>query len=248
MQIPTHLAIIMDGNGRWAEQRRLPRIFGHRKGVETVQTVVNECLELGVRYLTLYAFSSENWGRPREEVESLMGLLGSFLKRELSQFEKRGIRLMAIGELDRLPKPVSKILKDIIKNTAENDKMVLTLALSYGSRNELTRAMQTLGREIADGKLQADDLTEMDIEAVLDTHATPDPDLLIRTSGEMRISNFLLWQMAYAELYFTETLWPDFSRDTLLQALEEYSHRQRRFGLTAVQLQKDESSGGEGHH
>jgi undecaprenyl diphosphate synthase len=248
MQIPTHLAIIMDGNGRWAEQRRLPRIFGHRKGVETVQTVVDECLELGVRYLTLYAFSSENWGRPREEVESLMGLLGSFLKRELSQFEKRGIRLMAIGELDRLPKPVSKILKDIIKNTAENDKMVLTLALSYGSRNELTRAMQTLGREIADGKLQAADLTEMDIEAALDTHSTPDPDLLIRTSGEMRISNFLLWQMAYAELYFTETLWPDFSRDTLLQALEEYSHRQRRFGLTAVQLQKDESSGGEGHH
>ena len=248
MQIPTHLAIIMDGNGRWAEQRRLPRIFGHRKGVETVQTVVDECLELGISYLTLYAFSSENWGRPREEVESLMGLLGSFLKRELSQLKKRGIRLEAIGELDRLPKPVSKILKDIIKKTADNDRMVLTLALSYGSRNELTRAMQTLGREIAKGKLQADDLTEMDIEAALDTHAIPDPDLLIRTSGEMRISNFLLWQMAYAELFFTETLWPDFSRDTLLHALEEYSRRQRRFGLTAVQLQEDDHSNGEGHH
>ena len=247
MQIPTHLAIIMDGNGRWAEQRRLPRIFGHRKGVETVQTVVDECLELGVRYLTLYAFSSENWGRPREEVESLMGLLGSFLKRELSQLEKRGIRLMAIGELDRLPEPVSKILKDIIKKTADNDRMVLTLALSYGSRNELTRAMQKLGREIANGKLQADDLTEMDIEAALDTHAFPDPDLLIRTSGEMRISNFLLWQMAYAELYFTETLWPDFSRDTLLQALEEYNRRQRRFGLTSVQLQKHEHSDPQKH-
>ena len=247
MQIPTHLAIIMDGNGRWAEQRRLPRIFGHRKGVETVQTVVDECLELGVRYLTLYAFSSENWGRPREEVESLMGLLGSFLKRELSQLEKRGIRLMAIGELDRLPEPVSKILKGIIKKTADNDRMVLTLALSYGSRNELTRAMQKLGREIANGKLQADDLTEMDIEAALDTHAFPDPDLLIRTSGEMRISNFLLWQMAYAELYFTETLWPDFSRDTLLQALEEYNRRQRRFGLTSVQLQKHEHSDPQKH-
>lgn len=256
MQIPTHLAIIMDGNGRWAEQRRLPRIFGHRKGVETVQTVVDECLELGIRYLTLYAFSSENWGRPREEVESLMGLLGSFLKRELSQLKKRGIRLMAIGELDRLPKTVRKILKDIIEKTADNDRMVLTLALSYGSRNELTRAMQTLGRDIANGKLQADDLTEMDIEAALDTHAIPDPDLLIRTSGEMRISNFLLWQMAYAELFFTETLWPDFSRDTLLHALEEYSRRQRRFGLTAVQLQKhehsdpqkDDHSEGEGNH
>ncbi len=247
MQIPTHLAIIMDGNGRWAEQRHLPRIFGHRKGVETVQTVVDECLELGVRYLTLYAFSSENWGRPREEVESLMGLLGSFLKRELSQLKKRGIRLMAIGELDRLPEPVSKILKDIIKKTADNDQMVLTLALSYGSRNELTRAMQKLGREIANGKLQADDLTEMDIEAALDTHAFPDPDFLIRTSGEMRISNFLLWQMAYAELYFTETLWPDFSRDTLLQALEEYNRRQRRFGLTAVQLQKHEHNDPQKH-
>ncbi len=240
MQIPTHLAIIMDGNGRWAEQRHLPRIFGHRKGVETVQTVVDECLGLGIRYLTLYAFSSENWGRPRDEVESLMGLLGSFLKRELSQLKERGIRLIAIGELDRLPEPVSKILKDIINTTVDNDRMVLTLALSYGSRNELTRAMQTLGSKIAEGKLQADDLTELDIEAVLDTHATPDPDLLIRTSGEMRISNFLLWQMAYAELFFTETLWPDFSRDTLLQALQEYSSRQRRFGLTAVQLQKHE--------
>ncbi len=248
MQIPTHLAIIMDGNGRWAEQRRLPRIFGHRKGVETVQTVVDECLELGIRYLTLYAFSSENWGRPQEEVESLMGLLGSFLKRELSQLKERGIRLMAIGELDRLPKPIRKVLKDIINKTADNDRMVLTLALSYGSRNELTRAMQKLGKEIAKGKLTADDLTETDIEAALDTHAIPDPDLLIRTSGEMRISNFLLWQMAYAELYFTETLWPDFSRDTLSQALEEYSLRQRRFGLTNVQPQNDDYSDGEGHH
>ena len=248
MQIPTHLAIIMDGYGRWAEQRRLPRIFGHRKGVETVQTIVDECLELGIRYLTLYAFSSENWGRPQEEVESLMGLLGSFLKRELNQLQKRGIRLMAIGELDRLPASIRKILEDIIKKTADNDRMVLNLALSYGSRNELTRAVQRLGREIAKGKLQADDLTEMDIEAVLDTHAIPDPDLLIRTSGEMRISNFLLWQLAYTELYFTETPWPDFSRDTLLQAIEVYSRRQRRFGLTGAQLRGDGVNDGEGRH
>lgn len=248
MQIPTHLAIIMDGNGRWAEQRRLPRILGHRKGVESVQTVVDACMELGVRYLTLYAFSSENWGRPQEEVEALMGLLGSFLKKELSQLQKRGIRLMAVGELDRLPKATSKILKDIIKKTAGNDRMVLNLALSYGSRNELTRAMQSLGREIACGKLQAEDLTEANISAALDTNAIPDPDLLIRTSGEMRISNFLLWQVAYSELYFTEALWPDFSRDQLLQAIEEYSRRQRRFGLTSAQLRDSKVRDGEGRH
>jgi undecaprenyl diphosphate synthase len=248
MQIPTHLAIIMDGNGRWAEQRRLPRVLGHRKGVESVQTIVNECLALGVRYLTLYAFSSENWGRPQEEVEALMSLLGTFLKKELSQFHKLGIKLVAVGELDRLPKLISKILKDIIKETAGNDKMTLNLALSYGSRNELTRAMQTLGREIAMGALRPDELTEEDIEAALDTHGLPDPDLLIRTSGEMRISNFLLWQTAYTELYFTETLWPDFSREQLLLAIEEYSRRQRRFGLTGAQLRDDNVSDGEKHH
>ena len=248
MQIPTHLAIIMDGNGRWAEQRRLPRILGHRKGVESVQTIVDECLKLGVRYLTLYAFSSENWGRPQDEVEALMGLLGTFLKKELGQLQKQGIRLMAIGELDRLPNAISKILKDIIEKTAENDQMVLTLALSYGSRNELTRAMQSIGRKIASGELQADDLTEADITAALDTHAIPDPDLLIRTSGEMRISNFLLWQMAYSELYFTEAFWPDFSRDLLLLAIEEYSHRQRRFGLTGAQMRDRKICDGEDRH
>jgi undecaprenyl diphosphate synthase len=248
MQIPTHLAIIMDGNGRWAEQRRLPRILGHRKGVESVQNIVDECLDLGVRYLTLYAFSSENWMRPQEEVEALMTLLGTFLKKELSQLQKMGIRLMAVGELDRLPKPISEILKDSIKKTADNDRMVLNLALSYGSRDELTRAMRTLGREIAKGTLQADDLTEADIEAALDTHSIPDPDLLIRTSGEMRISNFLLWQTAYTELYFTETLWPDFSREQLLLAIEEYSRRQRRFGLTGAQLRESKVDGGEGRH
>lgn len=248
MQIPSHLAIIMDGNGRWAEQRCLPRILGHRKGVESVQAIVDECMELGIRYLTLYAFSSENWGRPQDEVEALMGLLGTFLKKELSQLQKRGIRLMAIGELERLPKSISKILKDIMKKTANNERMVLNLALSYGSRNELTRAMQKLGRQIACGELKVDDLAESDIEAALDTQAIPDPDLLIRTSGEMRISNFLLWQMAYTELYFTEALWPDFSRDQLLLAIEEYSRRQRRFGLTGAQLRDSEVGGGGDRH
>jgi undecaprenyl diphosphate synthase len=238
----------MDGNGRWAEQRHLPRILGHRKGVESVQSIVDECLELGVRYLTLYAFSSENWRRPQDEVEALMTLLGTFLKKELSRLQTMGIRLMAVGELDRLPKSISKILKESIKKTAGNDRMVLNLALSYGSRNELTRAMQALGREIASGKLQADAITEEDIGMALDTHAIPDPDLLIRTSGEMRTSNFLLWQTAYTELYFTDALWPDFSREQLLQAIEEYSRRQRRFGLTGAQLRNEKINDGEGRH
>lgn len=248
MQIPTHLAIIMDGNGRWAEQRSLPRILGHRKGVETVQAVVDECLKLGVRYLTLYAFSSENWGRPQEEVEALMGLLGTFLKKELPQLQKQGIRLVAIGELDRLPESVSKILTDIIKKTSGNDRMVLNLALSYGSRNELARAVQSLGRAVDEGKLLVEDITEEAIDKALDTSALPDPDLVIRTSGEMRISNFLLWQLAYAELYFTDAFWPDFSRELLLQAIEEYSNRQRRFGLTASQLLRENPENGEGRH
>lgn len=248
MQIPKHLAIIMDGNGRWAEKRHLPRIFGHRKGVETVQRVVDDCLELGIRCLTLYAFSSENWGRPRDEVEALMGLLGTFLKKELTQLQERGIRLMAIGELDRLPAATVKILRDIMRATSQNDQMVLNLALSYGSRNELTRAVQKLGRDIVEGRLRPEDISEIDIDASLDTHDIPDPDLLIRTSGEMRVSNFLLWQIAYAELFFTETLWPDFSRDELTWALQEYNNRQRRFGLTGAQLSSAAQDKGEGRH
>lgn len=248
MQIPTHIAIIMDGNGRWAEQRRLPRILGHRKGAETVQTIADECLSLGVSYLTLYAFSSENWQRPQEEVEALMTLLETFLKKELNRIKRLGIRLTAVGELDRLPKSFSQILRDAINDTTENDRMVLNLALSYSSRNELTRAMRALGQKVADGRLQAEAISEKHIEDALDTNAIPDPDLLIRTSGEMRISNFLLWQSAYAELYFTETLWPDFSREQLLLAIEEYSRRQRRFGLTGAQLRASETDKGEGRH
>ena len=248
MQIPNHLAIIMDGNGRWAEQRRLPRILGHRKGVETVQQVVDECLDLGIGFLTLYAFSSENWGRPRHEVDALWRLLGNFLEKELKQLQQHGIRLVAIGELDRLPQATVEILKNIIEKTQHNTKMVLNLALSYGSRNELTRAMQQIGRDIAEGKLPPDELSEEDIVARLDTHDIPDPDLLIRTSGEMRVSNFLLWQIAYTELYFTEALWPDFSRQELMQALQAYSRRQRRFGLTSAQLDGSEESDGEGRH
>ena len=248
MLIPKHLAIIMDGNGRWAEQRRLPRIMGHRKGVETVQSIVDECLELGIGYLTLYAFSSENWGRPRDEVEALMGLLGSFLKKELSQLHGRGIRLLAIGELERLPDPIAKILRDVMQQTAGNDRMVLTLALSYGSRDELRRAVRRIAEDAAAGRITPEEVTEERIEAALDTRSLPDPDLLIRTSGEMRISNFLLWQAAYTELYFTETLWPDFSAEQLHSALKEYSHRQRRFGLTGAQLSGNGGKSKESDH
>jgi len=236
MRIPEHLAIIMDGNGRWAEQRHLPRIIGHRKGVETVQAVVDECLRLGVRYLTLYAFSSENWGRPREEVDALMGLLGTFLKKELPQLQARGIRLNAIGEKERLPAKVLQILDDIMAETADNQNMTLTLALSYGSRNELVRVMQGFARQVAAGQLSAETINEERVDQALDTAGMPDPDLLIRTSGETRISNFLLWQLAYAELFFTDVLWPDFAADHLQEAIAEYSRRQRRFGLISAQL------------
>lgn len=247
MQVPNHIAIIMDGNGRWAEQRHLPRILGHRKGVETVQAVVDACLDLGVNCLTLYAFSSENWGRPYEEVEALMGLLKTYLKKELNQLHKRGIRLMAIGELERLPDPISEVLREIMEKTAGNDRMILNLALSYGSRDELTRTVGKLAQKVADGTLDASAISEDDIEAELDTFGLPDPDLLIRTSGEMRISNFLLWQIAYTELYFTDALWPDFSKGHLQKAVEEYSSRQRRFGLTGAQLRQNKKNG-EGNH
>ena len=245
IRIPEHLAIIMDGNGRWAQQRRLPRIFGHRRGVETVQAVVDECLALGIRHLSLYAFSSENWGRPRDEVEALMSLLGTFLKREVAQMMNRGIRLRAIGELDRLPVRIRRVLDDIMTRTAGNSQLVLTLALSYGGRNELVRAARTLAREAAAGRLDPEAIDEARLAAALDTAGLPDPDLMIRTSGETRLSNFLLWQAAYAEFVFLEVLWPDFSASHLRAALEEFARRERRFGLTAAQLAA--LGGGDGH-
>jgi len=244
MRIPEHLAIIMDGNGRWAEKRHLPRILGHRKGVERVQDVVDECLALGIRHLTLYAFSSENWGRPREEVEALMGLLGAYLQRELSRLPMRRIRLRAIGELDRLPEKIRSVLDEIITCTADNRDLVLTLALSYGGRNELVRATRTLAREVAAGRLDPEAIDEARLAGALDTAGIPDPDLLIRTSGETRISNFLLWQAAYAEFVFLDIFWPDFSAVHLHKALGEFSRRERRFGLTASQIDPGEEEAG----
>lgn len=236
MRIPRHLAIIMDGNGRWAQQRRLPRIAGHQRGVQTVQAIVEECRRLGVGYLTLYAFSSENWGRPQEEVHALMDLLGSYLQRELDTMLRHRVRLNVIGQTGKLPAGVRQILERTVERTAGNDGMVLTLALSYGARDEILRATRVLAGEAADGRLQPDQIDEQRFAGALDTAGLPDPDLLIRTSGEMRVSNFLLWQIAYAELYFSELLWPDFDCRELQRALEEFARRQRRFGLTGDQI------------
>lgn len=229
----------MDGNGRWAELRGMPRILGHHHGVETAKAIIEECRRLGVRYLTLYAFSSENWGRPDEEVDSLMGLLNTFLERELQTMLTHHIRLNVIGAIDRLPAPVRETLVRTMERTAVNSDMVLTLALSYGARDEILRAARTLAREAQQGRLEPSGIDEEVFSGALHTAGMPDPDFLIRTSGEMRISNFLLWQLAYAEIYFTPVLWPDFSSDHLHEALAEFSRRERRYGLTTDQLQGD---------
>jgi undecaprenyl diphosphate synthase len=247
MSLPRHLAIIMDGNGRWAEQRGLPRIVGHRRGVEAVKAIVKECRTLGIGYLTLYAFSSENWRRPAEEVSALMGLLCRYLQSELETMLSRRIRLNVIGETERLPREAREVLQRAVERTRDNDDMVLTLALSYGARDELVRAARRLAGEVAAGRLTPAAIDEAALAGALDTGGLPDPDLLVRTSGEMRISNFLLWQLAYTELFFTEVLWPDFGVAELQRALQEYGRRQRRFGLTGAQLQQGRPPGEEHH-
>jgi undecaprenyl diphosphate synthase len=239
MYLPRHLAIIMDGNGRWAGQRGLPRILGHRQGVDSVRGVVEECSRLGIAWLTLYAFSYENWGRPEEEVGALMELLATYLRKELETMLKNGIRLNVIGDIRRLPGNVRSMLEDTMERTGSQQRMVLTLALSYGARDEIVRAARRLCEAVASGQMKPADMDENALRSCLDTADMPDPDFLIRTSGEMRISNFLLWQMAYTELYFTETLWPDFKPADLHLALDEYRRRDRRFGLTAEQMQRE---------
>lgn len=239
MQIPRHLAVIMDGNGRWAEQRGLPRIAGHRQGVEIARSTVQECSRLGVSCLTLFAFSSENWQRPQGEVQALMGLLTSFISAELPTLCQNDIRLRIIGDRSRLSEAVNKVLDHAVSTTAQNKGLVLVLALSYGSRDEQVRAVRDLALRVAAGEIDAGKIDEQAISAALDTAGIPDPDLLVRTSGEMRISNFLLWQLAYTELYFTDVLWPDFDAQQLHRALEEFGRRQRRFGKTGAQLEQD---------
>jgi undecaprenyl diphosphate synthase len=246
--IPRHLAIIMDGNGRWAQQRHMPRIVGHQRGVEAVRKTVEKCCRLGIKHLTLYAFSSENWGRPADEVSALMGLLTKYLTSELKTLLSKRIRLNVIGETEKLPDSIRQTLEETMERTRDNDSMTLTLALSYGARDEILRACRNLAQQVADGDLAPEQIDEELFSSTLDTGSMPDPDLLIRTSGEMRISNFLLWQMAYTELYFSDVYWPDFNDKELEKALAEFSRRQRRFGLTSEQMQDNlPSTKGAGH-
>ena len=231
--LPKHIAVIMDGNGRWAVRRGLPRIMGHKRGAETVRNVVEQCRKLGIGVLTLYAFSDENWGRPRQEVSFLMNMLGGYLRSEIATMKTNGIRFRTIGRTERLPKTAQKWVEKAVAETTRNAGMVLNLALSYGGRGEILEALRRV-RSAAEAPAELD---EERFSAYLDTAGLPDPDLIIRTSGEKRISNFLLWQAAYAELYFTDVLWPDFNEKELLTALLDYQGRQRRFGLTEEQLE-----------
>lgn len=234
--LPRHIAIIMDGNGRWARKRSLNRIRGHKEGTESVRNIVRACREIGVEVLTLYAFSTENWQRPRQEVTALMSILKSFLKSELAEMMENNILLNAIGDIERLPGNVLKVLREVMEETRQNQAMILNLALSYGSRNEIVRASKKIATQIKAGRLQPEEITEEMFSDYLYTHGMPEPDLLIRTSGEMRISNFLLWQIAYSEIFVTQTLWPDFRREELIRILHDYQKRERRFGLTEERM------------
>ena len=229
-RLPAHVAIIMDGNGRWAKKRMLNRVKGHEQGADIVRMAVRTSRELGINVFTLYAFSTENWQRPEIEVSALMSLLKRFLKSEKKDMLKHNIRLNAIGEVERLPNSVNAMLKETMQATENNTGMVLNLALSYGARSEIVRMVQQLSETVAEGKLRPEAIDEEMVSAHLYTRNIPDPDLLIRTSGEMRISNFLLWQIAYAEIYITDTLWPDFTKGEYLQILKDYQGRDRRFG------------------
>jgi undecaprenyl diphosphate synthase len=235
-RLPEHIAIIMDGNGRWAEKHTIGRIRGHKKGAQAVRTVVRTCREIGVKYLTLYAFSIENWERPEKEVQALMSLLEEYLNKEVKELQKQGIRLTTIGETNRLYPSVRKKLLQAMEATSKNDKMVLNLALSYGSKDEIISAVKKIVKDNEKGKISINDINKETFNSYLYTSGMPDPDLLIRTSGEYRISNFLLWQTAYTELYFTRVLWPDFTKDDLFKAIDSYQKRERRFGLTSEQL------------
>jgi undecaprenyl diphosphate synthase len=239
--LPGHLAVIMDGNGRWAKMRMLRRIVGHQKGVETVRVIVEECSRLGIRYLTLFAFSAENWLRPKTEVKALMALLKQYIRAETTRMMQNNIRFNVIGNRADLPPDINQEIDSAIAKTSGNSGMLLTLALSYGGRQEIVSAAKRLALDAAAGHLDPESIDEQLFSGRLFTAGIPDPDLLIRTSGEMRISNFLLWQLAYAELYFTEVNWPDFNRDELARAFREYQSRERRFGMTSDQLRKEEN-------
>ncbi len=236
-RIPAHIAIIMDGNGRWAQAKGLPRSAGHREGVETVKRITEEATRLGVRYLTLYTFSTENWNRPSDEVATLMALILDSLQEEI--FMKNNVRFRVIGDRNRLPEAVLRRLEQCEHDTAANSSMTMVVALSYSARWEITRAARRMAADAAAGRLQPDHISEETLTQYLETHFMPDPELLIRTGGELRLSNYLLWQCAYTELYFTDTYWPDFSETDFREAITQYQHRQRRFGKTGQQIESE---------
>ncbi len=240
-KVPQHVAIIMDGNGRWAKNKGEHRVFGHMNGVESVRSSLTAATEIGVKYLTLYAFSAENWNRPKEEVDALMELLVRTILSEVGDLNKNGVRLNAIGNLKTLPAECLSVLMEAIEKTKMNDRITLNLALSYSSKDEIVGAIKKMADDINLGKLDRKDITAELLDNYLLTRDIPDPDLLIRTSGEHRISNFLLWQIAYSELYFTDTLWPDFNKEEFFKAICSYQQRERRFGKTSEQLTKQDN-------
>ncbi len=238
-KLPRHVAVIMDGNGRWAKEHGMPRVFGHRNGVKAVRDTTEACAELGVKYLTLYAFSTENWSRPQTEVNALMTLLVETIKNEIKTLNDNSIRLRAIGDIEKLPSKSRDALRSAMEQTRHNTRMTLVLALNYSARWEIVEAAKKLARKAAAGELNPEEINQEHFSGALDTHGIPDPELLIRTSGEYRISNYLLWQIAYTELYFTPLRWPDFRREHLYEAILNFQHRERRFGMTSEQLTTD---------
>ena len=236
-KVPRHVAVIMDGNGRWAKGKGMERVFGHKNALTSVRDTIEGAAEIGVKAITLYAFSTENWNRPKMEVTALMKLLVSSLKKELPTFQKNEVKVNAIGNLSSLPAKTQKVLSDVIDQTKNNNRIVMTLALSYGSREEIVNTIKNISKKVVNNQLEIEEINEKIINNHLYTFNLPDVDLMIRTSGEQRISNFLLWQMAYAELYFTDVLWPDFRKKDFFDAIIEYQNRERRFGKTSEQIE-----------
>lgn len=230
MKVPQHIAIILDGNGRWAKSKGMPRNYGHAQGSKNVEKICEEAWRMGIKYLTVYAFSTENWNRPKDEVDALMKLLRNYMKTCLKTAAKNDMKVRVIGDIEPLDEDIKKRIGELEAATVDNGGLNFTIALNYGSRDEMTRAARRMAQDCADGKLDPDKIDESVFESYLDTHGIPDPDLMIRTSGEQRLSNYLLWQLAYSEFYFTDVPWPDFTKDELVKAVEEYNHRHRRFG------------------
>ena len=239
-KVPNHIAVIMDGNGRWAKGKGMQRVFGHKNALTAIRETADTASEIGVKFITLYAFSTENWNRPKLEVDALMSLLVNTLKKELPEFQRKNVKVNAIGNIESLPKNAQKILGKVISETKNNTKITLTFALSYGSREEIVNTIRNISKKVVNNELDIEKIDEKIINNHLYTFNLPDVDLMIRTSGEQRISNFLLWQIAYAELYFTEVLWPDFRRENLFDAVIDYQDRERRFGKTSEQIETNE--------